>query len=61
VLALAVQFQGHHKQHADLLAKTGEKLGRKPVSAKDKYSFPADQLKSQADVIRFAAKLEQAR
>lgn len=59
VLALAGQFQGHHKEHADLLAKTVQKLGGKPVSAKAKYSFPVDQLKTQADVLRFAAKLEQ--
>lgn len=55
---LAVTFQGHHKAHADVLAKTVEKLGGKPASAKDKYSFPTDKLKSQADVLRFAAMLE---
>lgn len=59
VLDLAVTFQGHHKQHAELLAKTIEKLGGKAVTAKAKYNFPADQLKSQADVLQFAAKLEQ--
>lgn len=59
VLKLAVTFQGHHKEHADVLAKTVEKLGGKPVSAKSGYNFPVDQLKSQADVLRFAAKLEQ--
>ncbi|MDM0116567.1 ferritin-like domain-containing protein [Variovorax sp. J22R133] len=59
VLDLAVTFQGHHKAHADLLAKTVTKLGGQPVAAKAKYNFPADQLKSQADVLRFAAKLEQ--
>jgi rubrerythrin len=59
VLDLAVTFQGHHKQHADLLAKTVAKLGGKPVGAKAKYDFPVDQLKSQADVLKFAAKLEQ--
>lgn len=59
VLKLAVTFQGHHKEHADVLAKTVEKLGGKPVAAKPSYNFPADQLKSQADVLRFAAKLEQ--
>jgi rubrerythrin len=59
VLALAVQFQGHHKEHADLLAKTVQKLGGKAVSAKKAYDFPAEQLKTQADVLRFAAKLEQ--
>jgi rubrerythrin len=59
VLALAVQFQGHHKEHADLLASTVGKLGGKPVVAKSKYDFPLDGLKVQADVLRFAARLEQ--
>ena len=59
VLALAVTFQGHHKEHAEVLAKTIEKLGGKAVMARANYSFPVDQLKSQADVLRFAAKLEQ--
>ncbi|MGE0797466.1 MAG: ferritin-like domain-containing protein [Lautropia sp.] len=59
VLDLAVSFQGHHKEHADLLAKTVEKLGGKPVPAKRRYDFPTDQLKTQADVLRFAARLEQ--
>lgn len=58
-LDLALTFQGHHKEHADLLAKTIEKLGGKPVAAKAKYNFPVEQLKSQADVLQFAAKLEQ--
>ena len=58
VLALAVTFQGQHKEHADILAKTIAKLGGKPVSAKDKYSFPTETLKTQADVLRFAAMLE---
>lgn len=59
VLDLAVQFQGHHKEHADVLAKTVRKLGGKPVAAKREYGFPLEGLKSQADVLRFAAKLEQ--
>jgi rubrerythrin len=59
VLDLAVTFQGHHKEHADVLSKTIAKLGGKPVSAKAKYDFPVDQLKSQNDVLKFAAKLEQ--
>jgi rubrerythrin len=59
VLDLALTFQGHHKEHADLLAKTVEKLGGKPVVAKAKYNFPVEQLKSQADVLKFAAQLEQ--
>jgi rubrerythrin len=59
VLDLAVTFQGHHKEHADVLAKTIQKLGGKPVAAKSKYTFPVEKLKSQADVLRFAAGLEQ--
>jgi len=58
-LGLALTFQGHHKEHAELLAKTVEKLGGKPVAAKAKYNFPVAQLKTQVDVLRFAAKLEQ--
>jgi rubrerythrin len=58
VLALAVQFQGHHKEHADVLASTIQKLGGQPVSAKSKYEFPVESLKNQADVLRFAASLE---
>jgi rubrerythrin len=59
VLDLALTFQGHHKEHAELLAKTVEKLGGKPVAPKAKYDFPLEQLKAQADVLAFAAKLEQ--
>ena len=59
VLDLAVTFQGHHKEHADVLAKTIQKLGGKAVAAKSKYTFPVEKLKSQADVLRFAAGLEQ--
>ena len=58
VLDLAVTFQGHHKQHAELLSKTIMKLGGHPVSAKEKYSFPIETLKNQMDVLRFAASLE---
>lgn len=58
VLDLAVTFQGHHKEHADVLAKTIARLGGKPVTAKAKYIFPTETLKTQADVLRFAATLE---
>lgn len=58
VLDLAVTFQGHHKEHADVLAKTIAKLGGKPVNAKSKYAFPTEKLKTQNDVLRFAAGLE---
>ncbi len=59
VLDLAVQFQGHHKAHADLLAATVKKMGGTPAEPKARYDFPVDQLRTQADVLRFAAGLEQ--
>jgi rubrerythrin len=58
VKALAVQFQGHHKEHAELLSSTIKKLGGQAAAAKTKYEFPTDKLKTQADVLRFAAGLE---
>lgn len=58
VLSLALTFQGHHKEHADLLAKTIMKLGGKPAVAKPKYSFPVETFKTQTDVLRFASTLE---
>lgn len=58
VLGLTVAFQGHHKEHAAAIAATVQKLGGQAVAAKSKYSFPVDKLKSQADVLRFAAGLE---
>ena len=61
VLDLAVTFQGHHKEHADVLAATVTKLGGTPVAPMmaSEYGFPVDQLKSERDVIAFAAGLEQ--
>ena len=59
VKIVALKFQGHHKAHADLLAATVSKLGGHPVEAKKKYDFPVEKLKSQTDVLRFAAQLEQ--
>ena len=58
VLDVAVQFQGHHKEHADVLAKTVRDLGGQPVEPLARYDFPTDQLKSETDVLRFAAGLE---
>jgi len=60
VLALAVQFQGDHKQHAQLLSSTIAKLGGTPVTARPPadYGFPVNTLRNQADVLRFAAGLE---
>jgi len=57
-LKTAVQFQGHHKAHADVLAGTIKKLGGAPAEPPAKYDFPVHQLKSQKDVLEFAAKLE---
>jgi rubrerythrin len=58
VMALAVTFQGHHKEHAKVLSDTVKKLGGTPVTPKAKYDFPVSKLKTQADVLRFAAGLE---
>ena len=61
VLDLAVQFQGQHQAHADLLAKTVKRLGGRPAEPRKTadYKFPVEQLKTQVDVLRFAAGLEQ--
>ena len=58
IAALAVRFQGHHKAHADVLAGTVRKLGGNPASPLSKYAFPTEKLKTQEDVLRFAAGLE---
>lgn len=58
VLKTAVQFQGHHKAHADVLAATIQKLGGTAGAAPAKYDFPVNKLKTQKDVLDFAAALE---
>lgn len=58
VLKTATQFQGHHKAHADVLASTIRKLGGAVVEPPARYDFPVDRLRSQSDVLQFAAKLE---
>ena len=58
VLGVAVAFQGHHKEHAAAIAATVQKLGGQAANAKAKYTVPVDKLKTQADVLRFAAGLE---
>jgi hypothetical protein len=62
VLDIAVAFQSHHKAHRDALIATVEKLGGKPVMEKklDEYAkaLNAASLKSQADVLMLAARLE---
>jgi len=62
VLDVAVQFQGPHKTHRDALIATIQKLGGKPVAEMklEDYakSLNAASLKSQADVLDLAARLE---
>lgn len=62
VLDVAVAFQSHHKAHRDALIATIQKLGGSPVAEKklDDYAaaLGASSLKSQADVLTLAAKLE---
>lgn len=58
VLKVAVKFQGHHKEHIDVLASTVKKLGGTAVDALNRYNFPVNKLKNQKDVLTFAAGLE---
>lgn len=62
VLDVAVLFQSHHKGHRDALMATIEKMGGRPVQEKslDDYAraLNAGSLKSQADVLALAARLE---
>jgi hypothetical protein len=62
VLDTAVRFQTDHKEHADLLAGAIRKMGGKPVEPKSLGEYAralkADTLKSQADVLELAARLE---
>jgi rubrerythrin len=62
VLDIAVQFQSHHKAHREALIATIQKLGGKPVAERtlDEYAkaLNAATLKSQADVLSLAARLE---
>lgn len=58
VLKVALQFQGHHKEHADALVGAIRKLGGTPVLGKLDYRFPVEKLKNEVDVLRFAAGLE---
>ena len=60
VLDVALAFQNDHKQHAELVSNTIVKLGGKPVKMRKvtEYGVPVDKLKSQTDVLKFAASLE---
>jgi bacterioferritin (cytochrome b1) len=61
VLKLAVGFQSDHKQHAEALVKAITSMGGMPVQPKTvaEYNFPTSTLKSQTDVLKFAAGLEE--
>ena len=62
VLAVAVQFQGHHKAHADALAGAIMKFGGTPVEPKSQSDYARDldvaSITSGTDVLRLAARLE---
>jgi rubrerythrin len=62
VLEVAVLFQTHHKEHRDALIATIRKLGGTPVAAKSDaevaQALNASALKTQADVLRLAQRLE---
>jgi rubrerythrin len=62
VLDIAVRFQTDHKEHADTLAGAIRKMGGKPVEPKALADYAkalkADTLKTQADVLTLAARLE---
>lgn len=62
VLDTAVMFQSHHKAHRDALIAAIQKMGGAPVAEKklDDYAaaLGAASLKSQADVLTLAARLE---
>jgi hypothetical protein len=62
VLPVAVLFQSHHKEHRDALVATIKKLGGKEVASKSLADYAkelgAGGLKSEADVLGLARKLE---
>jgi len=62
VLNVAVQFQGHHKEHANALVGTVRKLGGTPVDPRKTSEYATalnvSTLKSDTDVLKLAARLE---
>jgi rubrerythrin len=62
VLALAVKFQDDHKAHRDRLIKVIRTLGATPAQEKSLAEYAkdleVDKLRSQTDVLNFAAGLE---
>lgn len=63
VRAVAEKFQGDHRQHADSIREAIVGLGGEAVETKtwEQYAaeFPPPPLKTQEDVLRYAASLEQ--
>lgn len=61
-LAVAVQFQGHHKEHAEALVATIRQFGGRPVEPKSQAEYAEDlnvaAIRSGTDVVRLAARLE---
>ncbi len=64
VRAVAENFQGDHRQHAQRIQEAIIGLGGDPIKTKtwEQYAseFPPPPLKSQADVLRYAASLEKS-
>lgn len=62
VMEVALRFQGHHKGHRDALVGAIQKLGGTPVAElrPDDYAraLDAQKLKTQADVLALASRLE---
>lgn len=62
VLATAVAFQSHHKEHRDALIATIRKLGGMPAAEKPKAEYAqalnAASLRNQADILKLAQRLE---
>ena len=59
VAQVALAFQRDHGEHAKVLSDTIRQLGGTPAPAQSDYNFPVADIKTQADVIAFAADLEQ--
>jgi outer membrane murein-binding lipoprotein Lpp len=57
-LRIAQGFQADHGEHAKALRDTITRLGGAVAPAKTAYDFPVASLKTQTDVLRFAADLE---
>src|SRR5690349_15191864 len=62
VLALAVNFQNQHKQHAGVLESTIKKLGGTPVQPKSRDDYAralnVASIRSDTDILRLAQRLE---